>query len=72
VVKLVPVPTEVPPVIAVNQLSIPVEATAPNVTVPGPQIAAGVVDAIVGIGLTVATTAVLVAAVQPVELMGSA
>ena len=57
VVKLVPVARAVPPVAAEYQEITPLEAVAPNVTVPDPQIAAGVVAVIVGCVLTVAKTA---------------
>ena len=65
VVKLVPVPSETPPVAAAYQLIIPALAVAPRVTVPGPQLLPGVVPVIVGIVLIVAVTAVRVAVVQP-------
>ena len=65
VVKDVPVPRLVPPVAAAYQFIVPAEAVAPRVTVPVPQVLPGVVPVIVGIGLIVATTAVLVAVVQP-------
>ena len=65
VVKLVPVPNEVPPVAAAYQLIVPALAVAPKVTVPVPQRLAGVVPVMVGIAFTVATTAVLLAVVQP-------
>ena len=64
VVKLVPVPIEAPPVAAAYQLIVPALAVAPNTTVPVPHLDPGVVPVIVGIGLTVAITAVLVAVVQ--------
>ena len=60
-----PAPNDEPSVEAVYQLMIPVDAVAPRVTVPVPQRDAGVVVAIVGIVLTVAVTAVLVAVVHP-------
>ena len=66
VVKLVPVPSDTPPVAAAYQLITPALAVAPRVTVPGPQLLPGVVPVIVGIGLMVAVTAVRVAVVQPV------
>ena len=65
VVNEVPVPNEVPPVDAEYQLIVPADAVAPNVTVPVPQTDPGVVPVIVGIALTVATTAVRDAVVQP-------
>ncbi len=70
VVKVAPVPNELPPVDAAYQLIVPSEAVAPNVTVAVPQTEEGVVPAIVGIGFTVATTAVLEAVVHP-ELVAS-
>ena len=63
--KLVPVPSELPPVEAAYQLIVPALAAAPKVTVPVPQRLAPVVDEIVGIAFTVATTAVLLAVVHP-------
>ena len=57
VVKEVPEPSEVPPVAAANQEIVPAEAVAPSVTVPVPQIAAGVVAVMVGGVLMVASTA---------------
>ena len=59
-----PDPSETPPVAAAYQLIVPAEAVAPRVTVPDPQTDPGVVPVIVGIALTVAVTAVLVADVQ--------
>ena len=50
---------------AAYQLMVPAEAVAPKVTVPVPQTEPGVVPVIVGILLTVATTEVLEAVVQP-------
>jgi hypothetical protein len=65
VVKLVPVPMEAPPVDAAYQLIVPALAVAPSITVPVPHLDPGVVPVIVGIGLTVAVTAVLVSVVHP-------
>jgi hypothetical protein len=65
VVKLVPVPRDVPPVEVAYQLIVPALAVAPRLTVPVPHLEPGVVSVIVGIVLTVAVTAVLVAVVQP-------
>ena len=65
VVKLMPVPSELPPVAAAYQLMVPAEEVAPNVTVPVPHVAPGVVPVMVGMALTVAMTGVLVAVVQP-------
>ena len=68
VIKLVPVPKLAPPDAAAYQLMVPADAVAPNVAVPVPQILAGVVPVMVGTVLTVATTAVLLAVVQPFEV----
>ena len=65
VVKLVPVPNELPPLDAAYQLIVPALAVAPSDTVPLPHIDAGVVAVIVGIEFMVAITAVLLAVVQP-------
>jgi len=65
VVYEVPVPREEPPVEAAYQLIMPELAVAPNVTVPVPQRLPGVVDVMVGSGLIVAKTDVLVGVVQP-------
>ena len=59
VVKLAPVPTKFPPVAASNQLNVPLDVTACKVTVPVPQRLPGVVDVILGVRFTVATTALL-------------
>ena len=64
VVKLVPVPSEVPPVDAAYQLIVPADAVAPRVTVPAPQRAAEVVPVMEGIALAVTATTVLVALTQ--------
>ena len=64
VVKVVPVPSEAPPVAAAYQLIVPAVAVAPGDNVPVLQRLAGVVADIAGIGFTVATTAVLDAAPQ--------
>ena len=63
--KLVPEPTKFPPVEASYQFIVPAEAVDDKATVPGPQIAAGVVVVMLGIVFTVAITAVLVADGQP-------
>ena len=42
-VKLVPVPKDVPPVAAAYQLIVPADAVAPKATVPVPQVELGVV-----------------------------
>ena len=52
-VKEVPVPRLVPPVAAAYQFIVPADAVAPIVTVPVPQIPAGVVPVIDGTALTV-------------------
>ena len=65
VVNDVPVPNDVPPVTAAYQFNVPALAVAPKVTVPVPHTEPGVVPDTVGNALTVATTALLVAVVQP-------
>ena len=65
VIKLVPVPSEVPPVEAAYQLIVPAEAVAPRVTVPVPQRELFVTPEMVGIVFTVAVTCVRVAVVHP-------
>ena len=57
VVNEMPVPREDPPVEAAYQLIMPELAVAPKVTVPVPQRLPGVVDVIVGSGLTVVVVA---------------
>ena len=64
-VRLVPVPNNKPPVASLYHVNVPAEAVADKTAVPVPQIVAGVVAVMVGIGFTIATTAVLVAVVQP-------
>lgn len=56
VVKLVPVPTFVPPVKASYQVIVPEDAVAPNVTVPAPQRDASVVPVILGDGVMLTTS----------------
>ena len=68
VVNDVPVPNEVPPVAAAYQFNVPALAVAPKVTVPVAHLAAGVVPDIVGMALTVATTALLAAVEQPLAV----
>ena len=68
VVYEVPVAKLVPPVEAAYQFMVPALAAAPKVTVPVPQRLLSVVDDILGIAFTVATTAVLVAVVQPLAV----
>ena len=65
VVKLVPVPSDVPPLEDAYQFIVPALAVAPSVIVPGPHLEPGVVPVIVGMVLMVAVTAVRVAVVQP-------
>ena len=65
VVKVVPVPKELPPLKTEYQLIVPALAVAPRVTVPVPQREFGVVVEIVGIGFIVATTEVLDELVHP-------
>ena len=65
VVKIVPVAIELPPVNAVNQLTVPSEAVASKDKVPAPHLLEGVVAVIVGIVLTVANTAVLSSEAHP-------
>jgi hypothetical protein len=60
-----PVPSDAPPVEAAYQFIVPALAVAPSITVPVPHLDPGVVPVIVGMALTVAMTAVLVAVVQP-------
>ena len=57
--KLFPVPCTIPPVGILYHAKVPALAVAEMVNVP-PQIVAGVVDVIVGLGLIVAITSVLV------------
>ena len=60
VVKLVPVPSELPPLEAAYQFNIPpVHPVAFNGTIPVPQRALSIPVGAAGIGLTVATTSVL-------------
>ena len=49
VVKLVPVPSDEPPVELAYQLIVPAEAVAPKVTVPVPHVEPGVVVRTVGL-----------------------
>jgi hypothetical protein len=65
-VKEVPVPRELPPEAAANQLIVPAEAAAPRVTVPVPQRAAGVVPVIDGVVFTVTVVEAV-----PVQLLAS-
>jgi hypothetical protein len=70
-VKLVPVPTIFPAVAASYQVNVPAEAVADKTAVPAPHIEAGVEAVMVGIGLTVATTAVLAGEVQPLSVVST-
>ena len=67
-VKLVPVPSDEPPVEVEYQLIVPALAVAPKSTVPVPQRELFVVPVIVGMVLIVAVIAVLVAVVQPLSV----
>ena len=60
----VPVAKLLPPVAFAYQFIVPALAAVLNVTVPFPQRLLSVVELILGIAFTVATTAVLVAVVQ--------
>jgi hypothetical protein len=68
VVKDVPDPNNVPPVAAEYQFRVPAVAVAPKVAVPVLQKLPGVVLVTEGVFVTVATTAVLVGVVQPLEV----
>ena len=68
VMKLVPVPIDVPPVAFAYQLIVPALAVAAKVTVPVPHTEPGVLAVMVGMVFTVAITAVLVAVVQPLAV----
>ena len=59
VTKLLPVPSEVPPVETLYQFSVPEEAVTPKVNVPASHRLDGVVAVIDGVAFTVAVTAVL-------------
>ena len=72
VVNELPVPKELPPVLAAYQLMLPDDAVAFKVTVPVPHLEAGVVLATVGTVLTVANTAVLDADTHPSGEVASA
>jgi hypothetical protein len=68
VLKLVPEPSEAPPVAAAYQLMVPAEAVTPKITAPVPQLEPGVVPVIVGTAFMVAVTAVLDAVVHPLAV----
>ena len=65
VVNVVPEPRIDPPDGTLYQFIVPELAVAPKITVPVPHLDPGVVVEIVGLGFTVATTAVLDEVVQP-------
>ena len=67
-INAVPVPNEDPPVEAAYQFNIPALAVACKVIVPLPQIESEVVEATEGIVFTLASTAVLEAVVQPLDV----
>lgn len=67
VVKLVPVPKELPNVDAEYQLMVPADALAPNVTVPVPHLEPIVVPVIVGIVFTVTANVRAVPSPQALE-----
>ena len=54
------VPRATPPVIVEYHFIVPVEETALNVTVPVPHLPAGVVELIIGSGVTDTTTSLLI------------
>ena len=60
-----PVPSEVPPVDAPYQFTVPVDGVAPSVAVPVPHIELGVVPVIVGMAFIVALMVVLLDDMQP-------
>ena len=64
--KVVPVPSSVPPIAASYHFTVPALGLAVKVTVPVPHLATSLPE-IVGTGFTVAVTAVLVLAVQPLN-----
>ena len=64
VVYEVPLASEVPPVGAAYQYIVPTDAVAPSVTVPVPQLDAGVVPVIVGVVVTVKIALLLLAVVE--------
>ena len=53
-------PNELPPVDAAYQLSVPAEAVAPKVTVPGPHRLPGVVPVIVGLPIVIVVFAEII------------
>ena len=68
VVYEVPVPNDVPPVLAEYQLIVPALDVAPNVTVPASHLALGVVPVMVGVAVTAACTEVLLVVVHPLSV----
>ncbi len=73
VVKLVPDPKIAPPVAAAYQfmVAVPELEVAPKIIVPGPHRAPGVVVVIVGVCVTVATTAVRGEELQPFSVVST-
>ena len=69
VVKLVPVPSDAPPVEAAYQLIVPALAVAPRITVPVPHLDPGVVPVIAGIALTVKVAGPDVSLFPPLQLV---
>jgi hypothetical protein len=55
VVKLLPEPTDEPPVGEVYQVAVPADGVATKLTVPDPHTLPGVVDTIEGVAFTVMT-----------------
>lgn len=68
VVKEFPVPSNVPPVEAEYQLTVPPVEDTDNVIEPGPQLKPGVTLLMAGISLMVAVTAVLAAVIHEPEV----
>ncbi len=68
VVKLPPVPSAAPPDAAAYQVIVPLDAVADKATVPVPQRVPEVVPVMLGVGLTVAATAVLEEVVHPLAV----
>jgi hypothetical protein len=69
VLKVVPLPNELPPVATENQLSVPAEAVAPKLTVPDPVLDPGVVLVTEGLAFTV-MFAVLFPLMVELQLLG--
>ena len=66
-VKVTPVPIELPPVDIEYHVNMPALVLAPSIIVPASQRAAGVVPDTVGIVFTIAKTEVLEELVQPLS-----